>query len=319
MSQFLKDDFKAHYIRAAGTAALLGNIFLAATKIILGRLSGSLAIFGDGIDSCTDAVIAVVTLAISGIIMQPSDSDHPWGHGRAETTATLLLSFIIFFAGAQLVLNSIISLIHGTGKKEISFLAVTAALISIAGKSILALTQYHFARIADSEIIRANAENMKSDIMLSAGVLAGISAARFFNCAALDPIVACLVGLWVVKNALNIFREINLELMDGNTDNSLYKKLFEAVSSVNGVANPHRARIRKIAGSFDIDLDIEVDPAMTVFDAHELSEQVEDAVHRSIPEVYDIVVHIEPHGSDSHQPKEQYGLSPNLLAKSRQL
>lgn len=315
MKKFSGEDFKAHYIRAAGTAALIGNAFLASLKLIFGYLSGSLAVLGDGVDSCTDVLIAIVTLAISRIIMQPSDNEHPWGHGRAETTATLLLSFIIFFAGAQLIINSALSLINGSEAKEISSIAVTAALISIAGKSILALIQFYFAKIADSEIVRANAENMKSDIILSAGVLVGLSAAKFFNCAALDPIVACLVGCWVVRNALNIFKEINLELMDGNTDNSLYRKLFDAASSVEGVTNPHRARIRKIAGSFDIDLDIEVNPAMTVFDAHELSEQVEEAVRAAIPEVYDIVVHIEPHGSDNHQPKEQYGLSPNLLAK----
>ena len=101
--------------------------------------------------------------------------------------------------------------------------------------------------------------------------------------------------------------------MDGNTDNSLYQKLFAAASSVPGVTNPHRARIRKIAALFDIDLDIEVDPAMTVYDAHELSEQVEDAVRKEIPDVYDIVVHIEPAGSDDHQRKEEYGLKPENL------
>lgn len=305
-------DLKSHYIRVAGTIALLGNAALAATKLVLGHLSSSLAVMGDAIDSSTDVLIALVTIVISGVISRPGDDDHPWGHERAESTATLILSFVIFYAGAQLVIKSaveIFSLIKGAlQKKEISRLAIYAALISIAGKSILAAIQFHYGKISDSEIVKANAQNMKSDIILSAGILLGLGAAFVFRQPLLDPIIALCVGCWVVKNAVEIFRQINLELMDGNIDNSLYKKLFEAAAKVPGVTNPHRARIRKMASFFDIDLDIEVDPSLTVFDAHELSEQVEENVRLAIPEVYDIVIHIEPAGSDNHQREEKFGL-----------
>lgn len=305
--------FRAHYIRVAGIIALVGNIILAALKLLMAYLSRSLAILGDGIDSSTDVLIAIVTLVISGIVSQPSDKEHPWGHGRAETTTTLLLAFIIFYAGTQLIIRGITSIMRQDFSSDVSVLAVIAALISIGGKSILALIEFYYGKLADSEMVKANAQNMKSDIILSAGVLVGIAASRLLHQPLLDPIVACLVGLWVIKNAIQIFKQINLELMDGNTDNSLYQKLFAAASSVPGVTNPHRARIRKIAALFDIDLDIEVDPAMTVYDAHELSEQVEDAVRKEIPDVYDIVVHIEPAGSDDHQRKEEYGLKPENL------
>lgn len=305
--------FRAHYIRVAGIIALVGNIILAALKLLMAYLSRSLAILGDGIDSSTDVLIAIVTLVISGIVSQPSDKEHPWGHGRAETTTTLLLAFIIFYAGTQLVIRGITSIMRQDFSSDVSVLAIIAALISIGGKSILALIEFYYGKLADSEMVKANAQNMKSDIILSAGVLVGIAASRLLHQPLLDPIVACLVGLWVIKNAIQIFKQINLELMDGNTDNSLYQKLFAAASSVPGVTNPHRARIRKIAALFDIDLDIEVDPAMTVYDAHELSEQVEDAVRKEIPDVYDIVVHIEPAGSDDHQRKEEYGLKPENL------
>ncbi len=305
--------FRAHYIRVAGIIALVGNIILAALKLLMAYLSRSLAILGDGIDSSTDVLIAIVTLVISGIVSQPSDKEHPWGHGRAETTTTLLLAFIIFYAGTQLIIRGITSIMRQDFSSDVSVLAVIAALISIGGKSILALIEFYYGKLADSEMVKANAQNMKSDIILSAGVLVGIAASRLLHQPLLDPIVACLVGLWVIKNALQFFKQINLELMDGNTDNSLYQKLFAAASSVPGVTNPHRARIRKIAALFDIDLDIEVDPAMTVYDAHELSEQVEDAVRKEIPDVYDIVVHIEPAGSDDHQRKEEYGLKPENL------
>ncbi len=302
---------KSYYIRIAGIIALTGNAILAAIKLVFAYMSSSLAVMGDGIDSSTDVLIAIVTLVISSVIARPSDREHPWGHGRAETTATMILAFIIFFAGSQLIMQSAGRLLSGNTSHEVSNLAIVAAVISICGKIILAVSQFYFGKIADSEMIKANAQNMKNDIVMSTAVLAGLALSSIFHCPILDPILALLVGAWVIKNAVLLFVELNMELMDGNTDSSLYKKLFDAVASVPGVSNPHRARIRKMASLFDVHLDIEVDPNMTVYDAHELTEQVEDEVRKAIPDIYDIVVHTEPAGSDSHQPKEGFGLTPH--------
>ena len=117
----------------------------------------------------------------------------------------------------------------------------------------------------------------------------------------------------MLKNAISIFMQMNLELMDGNHDKELYHRLFTAVKTVQGVSNPHRVRIRKIAALWDIDMDIEVDPDITLHDAHELAEQVETAVRKAIPEVYDIVVHMEPAGHSGHHSQEQFGLSESDL------
>ena len=306
----MQDSFKTHYIRVAGTIALIGNAALAFIKILLAYFSKSLAVMGDGIDSSTDVLIAIVTLVISAIISRPSDKEPPWGHGRAETTTTLVLSFIIFFAGAQLAIQSVTRLMNPQDAQAIGRGAVIAAIISIAGKTVLALLQFHYGKIADSEMVKANALNMKNDIIMSLGILVGLFLSEQFKLPILDPIIALLVGLWVIKNAAKLFLQVNFELMDGNADNSLYQKLFSAVSSVQGVHNPHKARIRKMASLFDIDLDIEVEPSMTVYDAHEKAEQVEEAIREVIPEAYDILIHIEPLGSDSHQREEKYGLKP---------
>ena len=169
------------------------------------------------------------------------------------------LSFIIFFAGAQLAIQSVTRLMNPQDAQAIGRGAVIAAIISIAGKTVLALLQFHYGKIADSEMVKANALNMKNDIIMSLGILVGLFLSEQFKLPILDPIIALLVGLWVIKNAAKLFLQVNFELMDGNADNSLYQKLFSAVSSVPGVHNPHKARIRKMASLFDIDLDIEVD------------------------------------------------------------
>ncbi len=313
MRKVKPSDFKTHCIRTAGIVALTGNAILSGIKFLFAYLSGSLAVTGDALDSATDVLIALVTLIISGIIQQPGDKEHPWGHYRAESTATMVLSFIIFFAGGQLFLTSARRLLTHNFTQNIPFMAVVAAIISIIGKTILALIQYHYGKISDSEIVKANAQNMASDIILSGTILIGLACSQLLKLPLLDPIIALAASLWIIRNAIRIFAQMNNELMDGNTDKTLYKKLFAACSSVPGIKHPHRARIRRMASSFDVDLDIEVAPSLSVYEAHELSEQVERACRMEIPEIYDIVIHIEPENSDLHQPKEEFGLSPETL------
>ncbi len=302
-------------IALAGWTALLGNLVLAVIKVASGVAAESLAVLGDGLDSATDVSIACMTLIVSRIIQRPSDQNHPWGHGRAETMATMVVAFVIFYAGTQLCLSSARQLfLLLTRPPEqpglpADNLALLATAISIAGKLLLAWSQFDLGRRCGSMMVLANARNMAADSIVSISVLAGLGAARILQLPILDPAVAFLVGLWVLRNAVSIFMEMNLELMDGNHDKELYRKLFDAVRTVDGVSNPHRVRIRKIAARWDIDMDIEVDPHISLHDAHELSEQVEAAVRRAIPDVYDIVVHMEPAGHGDHHSEEQYGLS----------
>jgi cation diffusion facilitator family transporter len=294
-------------VRRAAIIALVGNLVLALLKICTGLVAGSLAALGDGIDSSTDVAIAVMTLAVGVIINQPSDKEHPWGHHRAETLATIALAFIILFAGFQLFESSFRQLRAGGAAKVPETAALVVTLVSIAGKLILAFSQYRLGRKANSSMILANARNMTNDIIISLSVFVGLGASVLFKLPFLDALTALLVSLWVMKSAIGIFMEQNLELMDGNADDERYRCLFSAVKSVPGAGNPHRARIRKMATTWDIDLDIEVDGNLTVREAHEIAEQVELAIRRDIADVYDIMVHVEPAGRGEHT--EQYGLS----------
>ena len=303
---------RSSIIKIASITALIGNFILAVLKITAGLLAGSLAVLGDGIDSSMDILISVITLAVSGIIAKPADKDHPWGHGRAETVATAILSMILFFAGGQLIISSIQRLINGSAAEVPGAFALIATIISIVGKTILAYSQYLFGKKINSAMLKANAKNMTADVVTSAGVLIGLGFSMIFNIGAIDLITALLVGIWVIKNAITIFMEVNTELMDGSGNDKSYKMLFEAVRSVPEAGNPHRTRMRHIAGFWDIDMDIEVDPSISVQEAHEIATKVEKAVKESIEGIFDIMVHIEPAGNKQN---ESYGLSEDRLDK----
>ncbi|GMO37393.1 MAG: cation diffusion facilitator family transporter [Termitinemataceae bacterium] len=302
---------RSKIIQKASLIALFGNLILAALKITAGIVGGSLAVIGDGIDSSVDVLISGLTLFISGIISRPADEDHPWGHGRAETIGTAGLSFMLFFAGFQLVFNSVRKLIFENTEVLPDTITIIATAISIAGKLLLALNQYRMGKKTNSAILIANSKNMASDVFISAGVLVGLAVSLIFNFAAVDSIVAVLVGLWVIKSAAEIFSGVNSELMDGGSVPDQYRAVFDAVRSVKGAGNPHRARMRRIAGFWDIDLDIEVDGNLSVAEAHKIATQVEDEIRNRLEAVFDIMVHIEPKGT-VHQ-NEAYGLNEDSL------
>lgn len=302
---------KARLIKTASLAALLGNLLLSGLKIGFGLHTGSLAVLGDGIDSAVDLGIAALSLAVASVISRPADAEHPWGHGRAETVATALFSFILFFAGGQLVWSSAVRLFTGGPRPAPGLSALLATLASIAGKLVLAYTQHVFGKKAGSPMLMANAKNMGVDAGVSLGVLLGLLLSRLTGIGAVDSIAAILVGLWVIKAAVEIFLETNRELMDGSTK-ELYHLVFEAVHSVRGAGNPHRARMRRVAGLWDIDMDIEVDPALTVREAHAIAEAVEKAIKKRV-EVYDIMIHVEPIGDSADSPDEGYGLREHQI------
>ncbi|MDR2245864.1 MAG: cation diffusion facilitator family transporter [Treponema sp.] len=300
---------KAGIIKAASITALAGNTLLAAVKLRAGFGAGSRAVVGDGIDSSVDVLIAVMSLAVAQVISRPADREHPWGHGRAETVATVLLSCILFFAGAQLMLDSGRDLLRGVPRGVPEAPALFATVLSIAGKILLAASQYFFGKKADSAMLKANARNMAADVVVSAAVLLGLGLSMLTGIGAVDSGTAILVGLWVISSAVGIFAEVNLELMDGSSGAESYRAVFDAVHSVAGAGNPHRTRMRRIAGLWDIDIDIEVDPKLTVWDAHIIACQVERAIKDRVEGVYDIMVHVEPLGDSQGQQNEGYGLS----------
>jgi len=300
---------RAAILKQASIIALAGNLILAAGKLTVGIIANSLSVLSDGIDSSTDVIIAIVSLITARIVEIPGDKEHPYGHGRAETMATTTLSFIVFFAGAQLLMRAVNGLISHEVPPMPGIPALIVTVVSIIGKLILARSQYVLGKKADSALLIANGKNMSGDVVTSASVLLGLVATYILKLPVLDRVMAILVSLWIIKNAVGIFMDANSELMEGTGDKELYNKVFEAVAATKGAGNPHRARIRRIGASLVVDLDIEVKPTMTVAAAHKIAEAVEAAIIERMPEVYDVMVHIEPSGDED--PTERYGLRPD--------
>ena len=302
---------RARAIARASVVGIIANAVLAAAKIVVGLLSGSYAVVSDGIDSATDILTSTITLITIRISEKPPDMHHPYGHTRAETIATKALSFIIFFAGAQLAIVTVEHLIKGTGLVIPGIMAVLVTVLSIVVKTGLAFFKYRVGKATGSSMLIADAVNMRNDILISTTVLLGLFSTYVLNVPIIDPVIAFFLSIWIMRVALGIFFETSTELMDGQADPEVYQEIFKAVDSVPDAHNPHRTRIRRIGRMQVVDLDIEVEGQKTVFAAHSIAGQVEKAITQRIPDVYDVIVHVEPLGKGEH--RERYGLSQQII------
>ena len=285
---------------------IIGNAILSVLKLVIGFITGSYAVIGDGIDSTTDIASSVVVLIAARIISRPPNVRFPYGYQKADTIATKVLSFFIFFAGAQLAISSIKILLSDAPISVPSTLAIYITIVSIAGKLLLSLNLFRQGRKVESNMLIANGKNMRNDVFISLSVLIGLLLTILFNLPVIDRILALLLGGYIMYSAFVIFLKTNIELMDGIDDTQVYCKLFEAVNGVEGAHNPHRVRARKIGSHYMVNLDIEVEPGLSVLEAHDIARNVEKSIKSSVRNIYDVMVHIEPR--DNLERAEKYGL-----------
>lgn len=297
----------------ASWVSIGGNTLLSVLKIIIGFLAGSLAVVADGVDSAGDIVASILTLVTAHVVSRPPNLKFAYGYERADTIASKILSFIVFFAGAQLLISTIHRLTGDTAMELPAMPAVYVTVLSILGKSFLAWYQWRIGKKTGSRMLQANGRNMLGDVVISLAVLTGLFFTFILKMPIFDTITALLVSIWIMYVAFKIFRDSSLELMDGVDDEGVYDRVFNAISRVDGAHNPHRARVRKIGHRYMVAVDVEVDGDITVNTAHNLAHRVEAEIRTELVDVYDVMVHTEPVGDDATD--EKFGISKDNLQK----
>ena len=295
-----------HIIRASWWS-IAGNALLAFLKLSAGLISGSFAVIADGIDSVSDIVSSLVVLVAARIIAKPPNIKFPYGYKKADTVATKVLSFMIFFAGAQLAYSTVQLLIRGESMEIPGKLAIWITLISIGGKFFLSLLLFRTGKKVESTMLMANARNMRNDILLSMSVLASLVLTLILEEPLIDRFIALLIRIFIMYEGFRIFMKSNIDLMDGIDNTELYRRLFESIHLVEGAHNPHRVRARKIGHYYMVNLDVEVDPELSVKEAHEIAKNVEKSIKSNLRNIYDIMVHVEPLGN--REEDEKYGIT----------
>ncbi len=307
----MSGDYREKILVRTSWISVIGNAILSLSKISIGIIGGSMAVLGDGIDSATDVVISLVTLFTAKIMSRPPNAKYVYGYEKADNVATKALSFVIFFAGIQMLISTGRSILYAEQRELPSTMVVYVTIFSIIGKLLLALNQRKQGKKVNSSMLIANAKNMRNDVLISSGVLLGLIFTFVFKLPLLDSVTGLLISIYIIKSSIGIFKESNVALMDGVSDISIYEQIIAAVEEVPGACNPHRIRSRQLGNMYMIVLDVEADGNLTLYQAHEIAQQVEENIKIKVDNVYDIVVHVEP--KDTCHTEEKFGIDKSTL------
>lgn len=299
--------------RRAAWIGVVANTLLSFAKILVGFLFNSTAVLADGVDTATDIFTSLITLVSSRISGKPPDKTHPYGHERAEAIAAKIVSFVIFYAGANLLVSSLKGILQAQHGQVLGIMPLVVSMISVAVKTWLFAYKRRIGKLINSSVFLADALNMRNDILISSTVFAGVAVSKL-GFPWMDGIVALFVSLMIMKTAFEIFKETSYELMDGIQDFGIYEEIFRAVEQVPCAANPHKVRVRKVGYKYFVDMDIEVNADITVAEGHEIATNVKSKIMNLDDRIADVMVHVEPFGNIEN---EAYGLTKKTVHRDR--
>ena len=296
--------------RRAAWAGVVMNGPLAAAKIIAGLAAHSQALVADGVHSLSDLASDAAVIWALGHSHRPPDADHPFGHGRFETLATLAIAAMLGLAALGILIDAGARLLDPP-RAAPGLLALWVAGLSIAMKEGLYHHTRAVARRTGSAMMAANAWHHRSDAATSVVALAGIGAAML-GAPWADALGAAIIALMLGRVALHYGRPAIRELVDTAPPAEMSDQITAALIATPGVRDAHDLRLRNMGGSIQADAHITLDPAMTLSEAHRLSEAARSAVLEQVPDVTEIVIHPEPDGHADGPAAHDAALRPEL-------
>jgi len=279
--------------------AIVVNIALAAAKIAAGVLGNSYVLIADGVESAADVFSSLVVWSGLRFSVRPADANHPFGHGKAESLASVIVSLVLLGAALLLALQSFREIGAPQPRTPESF-----TLLVLLAVIVIKETLYRFAwKTGDSlrsTALKGDAWHHRSDALTSAAAFLGIAIAllggpRFASADAWAALVACGVIAW---NGLRLLRTALDEVMDAAVAPEITAAVRKIAGDVEGVQAIDKCRIRKSGIHLALDIHVVVDGEWSVRRGHVLAHLVKDRLLASPHRINDVTVHIEPHEPD---------------------
>ncbi|UCH11887.1 MAG: cation transporter [Candidatus Omnitrophota bacterium] len=279
-------------IRNILLAVLVFNWLVALAKIIYGYVSRCSSMAADGFHSFSDGASNVIGIVGILIASRPADEEHPYGHRKYETLASIAISVLLFLISFNLAKAAVIRFIHPI-VPEVTILSFTIMLFTITVNTIVFVYERKGSRKLESDVLFADSEHTRSDILISISVIFTLLAIRA-GFPMIDTIVALAISILIAKSAVDILRASSRVLCDRIAVVS--DKIRYIVMGIDGVKETHQIRTRGRMDDIHVDLHVLVDQSMDVEDAHHITEKIEERIKKTIKGVSDVIVHVEPGG-----------------------
>lgn len=279
--------------RVAALSVVL-NLLLAGGAIWTGWRGSSTTVLAAGVEFAADVMASLAVLGAFWYASRPADSNHPYGHGRAETLTGLLVGLGLVVVGLAIGGRSLLQL--GVGSATPAAYTVWPLLAALAIKSGLMVTKVRLARRIGSQALLADAWNDTIDVLSSLAALGALGLALYApdRFAEADDYGGVLVGMFVITAGIGVVRSTSLDLIDTMPPAPLLAEVRAVALDVEGVRGVEKCFGRKTGLQYHFDLHLEVDGWISVDAGHQIAASVRDHIRQHIPAVSDVLVHVEP-------------------------
>ena len=270
--------------------AIVTYILLSTTKLIAGSMLHSSSLTADGFNNISDIVANIAVLIGLRMARKPADMDHKFGHWKIEDLASLITSLIMFFVGLDVLFETVQKIIS----KQVTAIDPLGAIVGFISAIIMTgvyLFNKKLAKRANSKALEAAAKDNLSDAITSLGTSIAIIASAL-NYPLVDQLVAIIITFFILKTAYDIFMESSFSLSDG-FDENLLQDYKQAILEIPKITQVKSQRGRTYGSNIYLDIILEMNPDLSVYESHEIADQVEEMLMERFG-IFDIDIHIEP-------------------------
>lgn len=280
----------------SSVVGMVANAGLATIKLCAGVLGHSYALVADAIESMADIMSSAIVWSGLRISALPADEQHPYGHGKAEPLAAFIVSLMLGGAGVGIAVQAIRDLLSGEHHMPAWFTLVVLLGIVTFKEGLFQFVR-RVGKSTGSSAVVADAWHHRSDAITSAAAAIGITVALVWGYASADDWAALAASGVILFNAYRLSKAPLHELMDAEPTH-IIDEARQVAARVAGVRDIEKVFARKSGMRYWVDMHVEVDPAMSVRDAHALAHEVKEKIRAAMPTVQDVLIHIEPHNRD---------------------
>ena len=299
MSQKTTKQVRYEATRKATLIGVVVNIFLSLVQLIGGVFANSQALIADGVHTLSDLASDFVVLFAAKVANQDADESHPYGHGRFETLATVILGLALTGVAIGIVLNAASRLLNPENLTQPTSIALVFAALAIVAKEGL----YHYTmRVANrfnSKMLEANAWHHRSDAVSSLVVAIGVGGSVILEIPWLDAAAAILVAIMIFYMGARLILDSTMELVDTAWDADKTDEMKQFISEIEGVDHMHMLRTRKMGNDVLADVHLQVNSYLSVSEGHYIAESTMAKLRKKFPELSDITVHIDPEDDET--------------------
>ncbi|HOU02997.1 MAG: cation diffusion facilitator family transporter [Bacteroidales bacterium] len=271
--------------------SIVSNTFLIILKIVVGLLSGSVSIISEAIHSSMDLIAALIAFFSVKVSDNPPDSRHPYGHGKVENISGVIEAILIFIAAIWIITEAVKKLLCEEIVLDVIWLGSSVMLISAIVNTLVSRKLYKVARETKSVALEADALHLKTDVYTSAGVAVGLGLIFITGIKWLDPFVAILVALFIIKESYSLLRRAFTPLLDTAWGEDEIEDLERRLNQME--VNYHDLRTR-VAGNYRfVDIHVEIPEDESVGNAHSYCDMIEDKLN-SLYDNITVTIHVEP-------------------------